>query len=166
MPHWGEMFDSNARARLSTCHPLLIDVADRAVRVVSFTIPALGGWRDRDTQEELYEKGVTKVHWPDSKHNYQAHEVDVTLGWAQAIGQPMSMAFDFAPWFREPPHIRWEETDQFIFVAGVILGVGNPFLKDYGYQLRLGLNWDMDDEILTDQGFDDYGHVELVTIPR
>ncbi|KKL63600.1 hypothetical protein LCGC14_2173520, partial [marine sediment metagenome] len=46
------------------------------------------------------------------------------------------------------------------FLGGV-REVADRGLEGSGYQLRFGINWDRDAEILTDQKFDDWFHIEL-----
>ena len=51
---------------------------------------------------------------------------------------------------------------QFAFFLSMVQLEAEHVLKGTGWKIRLGINWDMDAEILTDQRFDDWFHVEIV----
>ncbi len=51
---------------------------------------------------------------------------------------------------------------QFARFLGIIETNGRDVLQGTGWHLRFGINWDEDAEILTDQKFDDWFHVEVV----
>jgi len=98
----------------------------------------LEGHRDKETQNRYYEKGTSKIKWPDGKHN-----------------KLPSRAMDLAPypidWSNRPKAIA-----RFYLLAGVILAVAD----ELGIGLRWGGDWDGDWDLF-DQEFDDLGHFEL-----
>ncbi len=124
---------------LNTCDPMLIDLFLRVGQYVNLRI--LCGHRDRAAQEAAYRGGYSRVQWPNSKHN-----------------RIPSLAVDWAPWYREPPHVRWDDIERWYFVAGIIIGIA----FDRGIYARSGADWDSDSEV-RDQRFFDLGHTELLT---
>lgn len=126
-------FGSRSMEKLSSCHDDLIRVAKKAILVVDFSI--ISGHRGQEEQDRYVRQGVSKTPYPKSKHN-----------------STPSRAFDFVPY-----PIDWNDHKQFIFVAGIILGIG----KEMGIDLRWGGDWDRDGS-LRNNGFNDYGHIELL----
>lgn len=125
-------FSGKSKARLSTCHPQIIQVMNVAIRKVDFTI--LHGHRGEAEQTKLYAGGLSKLQWPDSTHNKKP-----------------SLGIDIAPW-----PIDWEDRERFVFVAGIVLGVAECL----GFNFRWGGDWDGDTD-LHDQTFMDLGHFEV-----
>ena len=57
------------------------------------------------------------------------------------------------------PHpIDWEDIKRFTYLAGIVVGIAHSM----DIPIRWGGNWDRDNEILSDQKFDDCPHFELV----
>ncbi len=108
-------------------------IMDRAIQVTDFSI--LCGYRNEQEQEEAFDKGNSKKHYPDSKHN-----------------QNPSIAVDLAPY-----PIDWENRDRFIFLAGVIFAIA----QQLEIEIRFGGNWSMS-LLFEKQKFDDLVHFELV----
>lgn len=94
----------------------------------------LEGHRDEDRQDTLYSQGLSKVQYPNSKHNSSP-----------------SRAVDVAPY-----PIDWNDTARFCYFAGVVKGVS----AEMGCELRWGGDWDMDGTS-TDETFLDYVHFEI-----
>lgn len=146
MPRFGR----RSNERLVTMHSLLQSISGEAIKHWDFTI--IYGWRGEEIQNELYAQGLSTKRFPDSKHNRMSEE-----------GEPESWAIDFAPWFPDEPHVRWDQKRDFVLLAGKIMGIGEPILKPRGFTLRYGGDWDMDQDT-TDQTFMDLGHLELVLL--
>jgi peptidoglycan L-alanyl-D-glutamate endopeptidase CwlK len=131
-------FGKTSAARLATCHPKLQELFNEVVK--NYDCSILQGERTKEEQDEYFRTGRSKVQYPNSKHNSSP-----------------SMAADVAPYFKESPHIRWEDKSKFYHFGGYVLGVADQL----GIKIRWGGNWDMDDE-LHDQTFMDLPHFELV----
>ena len=125
-------FGRRSRERLATCRPDLQRVLNRAIEVYDFTI--LDGHRTEERQREVFERGMSKVQWPNSKHNSLP-----------------SLAVDIAPW-----PIDWRDLNRFYFLAGVV----HSAAADEGVTLRWGGDWDRDYKF-DDQKFNDLPHFEL-----
>ena len=97
------------------------------------------GHRNEEDQNKAYNDGLSKLRYPQSKHN-----------------KTPSLAVDVVPWFKNRPHIRWNDKDKFYEFGGFVQGVA----ASLGINIRWGGNWDMDDE-LKDQSFFDLPHFEL-----
>ena len=143
-------FGSRSTERLQTMHQLLQSVSVEAIKYWDFTI--LYGWRGEEIQNELYAQGLSKLRYPESKHNRTDEE-----------DEPESWAVDFAPWFPDEPHVRWNHPRDFVLLAGKIMGVAEPILRPRGFTLRYGGDWNMNQDT-TDQTFMDLGHLELVLL--
>ncbi len=129
-------FSKKSLDELHTCHPDLQRVFDQVLRLVDVAV--VEGIRGKQKQDQCYDKGTSKVKYPNSKHN------DIP-----------SNAVDVIPWVGGKG--SWE-TKHCIFLAGIVMATANGM----GIKIRWGGNWDMDDEIMTDQDFQDLAHYERV----
>ncbi len=120
-----------SKERLLTVHPKLRQVIELAIVDAPIDFTILWGHRGEAEQNLAYQSGASEKQWPDSKHNSFP-----------------SIAIDFAPWYAEKPNIRWEEVDEFGFVAGWIFAHANAL----NVKLRWGGLW----------SFNDVGHIELI----
>lgn len=164
MPHFGQQ----STAVLDTLHPLLQKLMLDVVR--HYDIKLLHGHRDQATQNQLFADGLSKLQWPDSRHNTHP-----------------SMAVDVAPWpipqkwgeLRDDmtPNERdqaWKERVKFYEMRAVIdycwrdiqafdEEISTPYtFRGYApdYKIRYGHDWDGDGDY-RDQTFDDLVHVEI-----
>lgn len=143
-------FGTRSTRNLTTLHPLLQMVLTEAIKHWDFTL--IHGHRGEELQNELFAQGLTKLRFPESKHNRTDEQ-----------GEPESWAFDYAPWFPEEPHIRWDHDRDFILLAGKIMGIAEPILLPRGFTLRYGGDWNRDGSMYN-QTFMDLGHLELVLL--
>lgn len=126
-------FGKRSLQRLNSCEPRLVEILKEAIEVYDFTI--LQGHRGEEEQQDFYERGLSKVQFPNSKHN-----------------KTPSMAVDIAPY-----PIDWEDTKRFFYLAGIITSIAHR----KGYKIRWGGNWDMDYDF-SDQKFNDLPHFEIL----
>ena len=133
MPKFGD----RSKRNLAETHFDLQRLFNEVIKYYDCSI--IEGHRPEDEQNDAYDNGLSKLKWPDSKHNKQP-----------------SLAVDAVPWFKNEPHIRWEDKSKFYEFAGFVQGIA----KMLGINIRWGGNWDMDDE-LKDQHFYDLPHFEL-----
>ena len=145
-------FGSRSKERLATCHPVLQQILSAAILYTPMDFTVLFGYRGQEEQNRLYEEGRSKLRYPDSKHNKTG-----------ADGRQESHAVDVAPWYPDAPHIRWNRPDEFRWLAGFIMGVGESIARSEGFTLRWGGDWDRDGNH-HDQSFMDLPHIELVPI--
>lgn len=95
------------------------------------------GYRDRETQNTMYENGVTKVKYPNSKHNRKP-----------------AIAVDLQPY----PYPEYEP--KLWGALGYIAGHAHRIAAEEGFDIRWGGDWDRDGD-MTDQNFDDLFHIEV-----
>lgn len=136
-------FGARSIARLETCDPQLQLVMHAAMdwQLMDFTV--LVGHRDQVEQDDAFERGASKLRWPNSKHNADP-----------------SLAVDIAPW-----PVRWgddgqtkvKDIGQFYRLAGIVLTTASLV----GVPVRWGGDWNMNGDVY-DQAFDDLVHFELV----
>jgi peptidoglycan L-alanyl-D-glutamate endopeptidase CwlK len=124
-------FSAKSKMRLKECDTRLQDVANAAIHRIDFTI--LCGHRGKEDQEDAFERGTTRLHYPKSKHN-----------------KFPSMAFDAAPY-----PINWDDIDRFKAMATIIL--------DEARKLHIPIRWggDFNRNGLPDDKFKDLPHFEI-----
>ena len=127
-------FGNKSEKELSTCAEPLVEICRTAIQVYDFSV--IYGYRNKEQQNELFENGMSKVIYPDSKHNIEP-----------------SRAVDLAPY-----PIDWKDIKRFYYLAGIIMSVA--YLLDY--KIRWGGDWDIDTDF-NDQTFFDLGHFEIKT---
>ena len=132
-------FGSASLRQMHTLDSRLKSILNEAIEIFDFTI--ICGHRSEHAQNEAFNNGKSKLRWPQSRHN--------TLP---------SLAVDIAPYYRTEPHIRWNRLYEFVYLHGIIYAVA----ARQGIIIRSGINWDQDDELITDQKFNDFPHIELV----
>ena len=126
-------FGARSKLRLSTCHPKIQDVMNAVIPHIDFTI--IYGYRNEADQTAAFEAGNSQVEYPNSTHN-----TDPSLG------------IDIAPW-----PIDWNDTNQFRFLAGIILATA----WSMGITLRWGGCWKSDWKLKANR-FNDLGHFEVL----
>jgi len=136
-------FGTASRGRLDTCRAEIIKTLE--IVVIEYDIIVLEGVRSWDRQAELLRQNKTTVGPGESKHN------PPKLADGTEDGNWLSDAVDAAPY-----PIDWKDARRFIYMAGLIIGVG----RTLGFDFRWGGNWDEDQVIIDDQNFDDLPHFE------
>ncbi len=119
------------------------------------------GGRTDTEQWEVYNRGASTLHPPDGKH---------LLGQdpAKEFNGAWSFAADVCPYINGQRVATSKDAfgpvqqAQFAYFLATLKAVADSVLSGTGWEIRLGVNWDMDAEILSDQDFDDWFHVELV----
>ena len=125
-------FSTRSKSRLHTCDERLVDLFNEVVKGFDCTI--IEGHRGKKAQDEAFNKGNSKVKFPNGKHN-----------------QSPSVAVDVAPY-----PIDWSDRDRFHYFSGYVLGIASKM----GLKIRWGGDWDMDTKT-KDNKFDDLVHFEI-----
>lgn len=125
-------FSKKSVDRLETCDHRIQMVLKRAITRYDFTV--LCGHRNKQEQNDAFERGASKLRWPQSKHN-----------------RVPSMAVDVAPF-----PIDWDNLDRFRELAAVIMDEANKL----GIKLRWGGDFNMNGK--PDDKFIDMPHFELI----
>jgi len=142
MPGFSKVSESN----LSTCHPDLQRIARKAIKLFDFSV--LEGHRDKEKQNGFFEAGLSKLKWPDSKHNKYPSE-----------------AMDLQPYPKNLPDNRGKKIScysregevRFYFLAGIILAIA----YNEGIKIRWGGDWNRDTNP-HNETWDDLPHFELI----
>ncbi len=136
MPIFGKRSNSN----LNGCH-LDLCILFRLV-VEGFDCSVIKGRRDEEEQEAAFAAGMTRVHYPDSKHNVE----------------PLSLAADVIPY-----PVNWQDRDRFYFFGGYVKGIASELYiaGKMKHRIRWGGDWDGDTDV-KDQTFMDLPHFELI----
>ena len=125
-------FSTRSKSRLHTCDERLIDLFNEVVKGFDCTI--IEGHRGKKAQDEAFNKGNSKVKFPNGKHN-----------------KSPSIAVDVAPY-----PIDWSDRDRFHYFSGYVLGIASQM----GLNIRWGGDWDQDTQT-KDNKFDDLVHFEI-----
>lgn len=136
------VFGRRSMRNLETCHPALQLVAKEALRFSPYDFSIIEGHRSIERQQELFEKGMTKIDGVSrkGKHNYDP-----------------AQAFDFLPYPASVNGVNvWKDHQRFHVIAGILLYVG----RRNGIVLRWGGDWDGDGNN-ADSSFLDLPHIEL-----
>ena len=129
-------FGDKSMAALRSADPLLLEIAFKVLEIKDHSI--LKGHRTESEQNAAFHSGNSKLLWPDGKHNATPSKaIDV-----QTYPRP-SLEMDF-----------YEEQ---YYLLGMYVGVAH----EMRLKLRTGADWDTDGEV-TDNGWDDLFHVELI----
>lgn len=128
-------YSRNSEDKLFTAHKILnflfhVIISGRDNTIVT-------GHRYEEEQNEKFNKGFSKIKWPNGKHN-----------------SIPSDAVDSAPYLEGKA--TWNR-QQALYYAGFVMGVAWLL----GIEIRCGADWDCDGSV-TDQGFHDETHFELV----
>ncbi len=133
----GYVFGDDSIRHLATADERLQDIAAKVITIKDHSI--LKGHRPRAEQDDAFNSGNSKLRWPRGKHN--------------AVP---SLALDVQTYPR-PPFEGDLRAEQF-YLLGLYVGIG----AEMGIELVTGADWDDDGEI-SDNGWDDLFHVEIVT---
>ena len=125
-------FSTRSKSKLHTCDERLIKLFNKVVK--KFDCQILEGHRGQKAQDEAYNKGNSKVRFPNGKHN-----------------RSPSVAVDVAPY-----PIDWQDRERFIACAYYIKGRASQM----GIKLRLGADWN--GHMRFTESFFDAPHFELV----
>lgn len=125
-------FSARSREILHTCDSQLILIFNRVV--VTFDCTVISGHRDEREQNDLFQRGLSKLRYPNSLHNHQP-----------------SRAVDVVPY-----PINWNDRERMTYFAGFVLGIA----EQERVHLRWGGDWNGDWQV-KDNNFDDLAHFEL-----
>jgi|TARA_R110002049_G_scaffold57810_1_gene158151 peptidoglycan L-alanyl-D-glutamate endopeptidase CwlK len=125
-------FGTRSKSRLHTCDGRLIELFNKVVKEFDCTV--IEGHRGKDAQNKAYNKGNSKLKFPNGKHN-----------------KSPSVAVDVAPY-----PIDWKDRDRFHYFGGYVLGIA----KSLGLNIRWGGDWNQDTQT-KDNKFDDLVHFEI-----
>lgn len=126
-------YSERSKDKLITADPRLQVVFAEVIKYFDCSI--LEGHRDRESQNEKFRQGLSKLKWPDSNHNSLP-----------------SKAVDAVPY-----PIDWNDRERFHFFAGFVKGIA----ASLGIAIRWGGDWNSDTEV-KDNNFDDLPHFELI----
>jgi peptidoglycan L-alanyl-D-glutamate endopeptidase CwlK len=133
-------FSTTSADRLFTCDVQLRKIFNKVVQHYDCSI--LEGHRGQINQDQYFKDGVSKVKWPDGKHNKRPSEaVD-----AAPYPIPKNWGAD-----------HWKDMVKFYEFAAIV----RYEAKRLGIKIRWGGDWDSDGDY-RDQTFDDLVHFELV----
>ena len=131
-------YSQRSKDKLASCHKDLQEIFTYVI--IGFDNTILCGNRNKEDQDEAFRKGLSKVEYPNSKHNSNP-----------------SMAVDAVPY-----PIDWEDTNRMRYFAGYVQGIALMLYQNHqiDHLVRWGGDWNKDTE-LKDNRFQDLPHFEL-----
>lgn len=123
--------------QLNTCHPLLQALVFDVIKYIDVSV--IKGHRGEAEQNEAFASGVSKVKFPNSKHN-----------------QTPSLAVDLLPYVPQLKNEVWNKHEYFYFMAGIVKARASAL----GIKIRWGGDWNSNN-YFGDQNFNDLPHFEL-----
>lgn len=154
-------FSRQSMSNLSSCCREVQMVMHRSIRYTDFTI--VQGFRDEETQNRYYERGVSQVKWPNSKHNSNPSKaVDVapyhpTFG--ILFGSPEQLTVISQAMSITKQAVNAIILREYFYLAGVIMCQA----QELQVEMRWGGDWDRDKDYF-DNKFNDLGHFEIVGV--
>jgi len=127
-------FSEQSLKALSSCDQRLQKLFLEVVKHFDCTV--ICGFRDMAAQDAAFNGGMSKLAWPNSKHNHYP-----------------STAIDAAPY-----PVVWEDEERFYYFAGFVKGVASQM----GLSIRCGADWDGDMQV-KDENFIDLDHFEIIS---
>jgi peptidoglycan LD-endopeptidase CwlK len=129
-------YSETSKQRLKTCCTELQEIFNEAIKIFYITIA--DGYRDEEKQNKMFAAGLSKLRYPDGKHNKKPS--DAVDAYPYVKGSGISFC-----------------ASECSFLAGIIVSIG----ASKGYKIRWGGRWDSDDSIASIK-FKDLGHYEIV----
>ncbi len=128
---------------VSTCHPDLQILLYEAIKVIDFSV--IDGARDEESQNAKFRDGLSKVKYPNSRHNTVP-----------------SMAVDIAPY-----PINFDNRERFLVFGATIMQIARQLYEEgkMTHRLRWGADWKDELKNKDVKASWDPGHLELI-VPR
>lgn len=132
----------NSAIKLRTCNQQIYEAVHYALKFID--IGVADGGRGKKRQNLLYNKRLSNLRWPNSKHNKMPSE-----------------AVDLVVFVPEVGYID-ERTapNSYRQYYGYLAGILRAFCYEKGYYFRWGGDWDSDADF-EDQTFNDLMHFEI-----
>jgi len=130
-------FSKSSLEKLATCDVKLQHLFMEVIKKVDCIV--ICGERGEQAQNEAYRNGFSKLKFPNGKHNKHP-----------------SLAIDVMPYFKEFPHVRWNDEDACKKFAKIVLNTA----EELGIKIRWGGDWNMNG--IEDDNWYDRPHFELI----
>lgn len=88
------VFGAKSLIMLESVHPKMVELTTRALALSTQDFSVICGYRNKADQEAAFNRGASKVHYPNSAHNRTGYD-----------GKPRSCAVDVLPY----PFTNWED---------------------------------------------------------
>lgn len=153
-------YGKHSQKELRPVHPWLGKIAYKTLETDDHKV--LTGGRSVKKQQAVFDSGHSKLAPPKGKHLIQpdgfAYAIDVV---PYIKGKPLATdAKNFGS--AQQAQFAWFLRKFYENGKEILAEVNKDLPKEKQWALRFGNNWNMDSEILTDQDFDDWFHIELI----
>lgn len=166
-------YGRKSKEERATLYPRLQNILDKTLIRHDHSIN--NGGRTEDEQWAVFNNGTSTLHPPNGKHLLRPDPSKKDSRLHRFMPLVMrkkvklySFAADVCPYINgrrlatDRENFGPNQKAQFAYFLGILKEVADQELEGTGWEIRLGINWDMDAEILTDQSFQDWFHCELV----
>jgi len=153
-------FGKSSTACLTTCEPLLVAVATRALGYGVMDFGIVYGYRGERLQNRLNRDGASKVVYPDSYHNKNPSQALDAVPYVPGIGRITGHPTQI--WgIAASTHKSQKVVGQQVFAMfGRMAGLFEAASKELDIPITWGNDWDSDGSVF-DTGFADLGHFQL-----
>ena len=126
-------YSKSSKNNLSQCHIDLQLICHELLKIFDHSV--ICGHRSEEDQEKAFNKGNSKVHYPNSKHN-----------------SIPALAVDIIPY-----PIDWKDINNFSYMGGLFLGIAYILKENkiITHDIRWGGHW---------KRLKDYPHFELIEV--
>ena len=104
-------FSEKSLEKLLTCDRRLVVLSFEVLRKSDIDFKITWGYRDKKTQDDLYDSGRSKLKYPHSNHNKYP-----------------SLAVDFVPL-----PVNWNKIDKFVYIGNLYKEIAKKFKIDIVY---------------------------------
>ena len=152
-------YGRKSTTQISTVHLYLQLIMRRVLLTDDHSIDQ--GGRTIGQQQAYFDRKASKLRPPKGKHLLR---LDPT----QQFGGAWAFAVDACPYIKgkrlatSAAKFGPDQRAQFAWFLRRVEQEGHRILDGTGWKLRFGINWDGDAEILSDQKFHDFFHIEMV----
>lgn len=161
MPRWGR----SSNKVIDTCDPRLRYILDEHIKTVDSS--AVWGYRGEDDQNEMFRTNVSKVKYPNSKHNVKPSLAIDIVPYHPRLGKlwgGSAQLRDIVKEFNVKGSHDKATAKALAWVwqmYSVQHGSMMACAEQIGQPLRGGMDWNRDGTVLIDQKFDDGAHFEI-----
>jgi len=153
-----------SKTKYVTLHEDLRIIIDEALKVSNIDFAIVEGHRPVEKQMEYYKKGREEIdgQWVIVDKSKVVTYVDGVVKKSKHNYNP-SLAFDFCIYIPGKPFMSYDKIHM-AAVGHMFVVLGNRLYSEgkIAHNVRWGANWDVDGEIVSDENFVDFPHIELI----
>lgn len=152
-------FGNSSRQKLDTIHDDLVLIFEESLKVSQVDFGVSNGSRTIAKQQQYFNERKSKIN----PENYSLEKLMQIAKHLVDKDHPKSRAGDIYVYVPGKKELRYD-VRYLSYLGGVITSTANRLFNEgrVKHKIRWGYNWDGDEEIGTDQRFQDMPHFELI----